>query len=125
MLKALEMSGRSAERATELGLLLANGFGVVLNQALEVLLRVPVRLKDDDVTFWEEIPQEKAVDAGEHGQGVQGVDVFALVKRGRGGKDDPGEDQQEQAEGYGFGLVVILREVFPHVGESEAQHAQQ
>ena len=33
-------------------LLLADCFGIILNETLEVFLRVFVRLKYDDVTFW-------------------------------------------------------------------------
>ncbi len=46
-------------------LLLANCFGIILNETLEVLLGVFVGLKNDDVAFWEEIKQQKGVETGE------------------------------------------------------------
>ena len=105
-------------------LLLANCFGIILNDTLEVLLRVFMGLKYDDVTFWEEVPQQKGVETGEYCQSVKSLDVLSTVKHGCSGKDDPGEDQQEQAEGYCFGLIVIFWEIFSHVGENEAKAAQ-
>ena len=103
---------------------MADCFGIILNETFEVLLRVFVRLKNDDVTFWEEIPQQKGIETGENCQSVKSLDVLATVQNVYSGKHDPGEDQQEQAEGYCFGLIVIFWEVFSHVGENKAKGAQ-
>ncbi len=105
-------------------MLLTNCFGVILNETLKVLLCVFIRLKNDDVTFWQEIKQQKGVETGEHCQSIKSLDVLATVKHIYSSKDDPGEDQQEQAEGYGLSLIVIFWEIFPHVGENEAEEAQ-
>ena len=105
-------------------MLLAHCFSIILNDTLEVLLGVFVRLKNDDVTFWEEIPQQKGVETGEYCQSVKSFNVLATIKYTHSGKDDPGEDQQKQAEGYCFGLIVIFWEIFSHVGENEAKAAQ-
>ena len=80
-------------------------------------------LKNDDVTFWEEIPQQEAVEATQYCQCIKNLNVFATIKHIHGGKYDPGEDQQEQAEGYCFGFIVIFGEVFTHVGENETKGA--
>ena len=40
-------------------------------------------------------------------------------------EEDPGEDEQQQAEGDGLGLVVVLGQVFPHVGQSETEDYQE
>jgi len=85
---------------------------------------VSVGLKNHDVAFWKEVPQEKGVETGEYGQSVQYWDVLSMIKHICSGKGDPCEDQQEQTEGYCFGLIVIFREVFPHVGENKAKEAQ-
>lgn len=104
--------------------LVAHGFGVILNETLEVLLRIFVRLENDDVTFRQEVPHEEPVEAAEHRQSVERLDVLAVVKYVFCGKDDPGENKQQQAEGDGFGLVVVFGKIFPHVGEDEAKGAQ-
>lgn len=57
-------------------------------------------LKNYHVTLWQEIPPQERVKTREHCQSVEGVDVLPTVEREHCGKDDPGEDQQEQAEGY-------------------------
>ena len=95
-----------------------------MNEILEVLLCVFVGLKNDDVTFWEEVKQQKGVETGEYCQSIKSLVVLTTVKYMYSGKDDPGEDQQEQAEGYCFGLIVIFWEIFSHVGENEAKRAQ-
>ena len=103
---------------------MAYSFGIVLNETLEVLLCVFLGLEDDDVTFWQEVPQQKGVETGEHCHSVMSLEVTSPVKHVLSGKDDPGEDQQQQTERYRFGLVVIFGEVFPHVRENKAKQAQ-
>ena len=63
-----------------MGLLLANCFGITLNETLKVLLCVSVGLKNDDVTFWEEIPQQKGVETGKYFQSIRSLNVLSTVK---------------------------------------------
>ncbi len=39
-----------------------------------------VWLKNDDVTFWQEIKQQKGVETGEHCKSIKSLDVLATVK---------------------------------------------
>lgn len=91
---------------------------------MEVLLCVFVRLKNHNVTFGKEIPQQKAVETGEHCQALQRLNVLPMIKDSPSGKDDPGEHQQEETKGYCFGFIIIFWEVFSHIRENKAKSTQ-
>ena len=105
--------------------LAADLLGVIVDKFLEVVRRVILGLEQDDVALWQEVAHQDGVQAEEHGQGVEGLDVLAVVDAVLCEEEDPGEDEQQQAERDGLGLVVVLGQVFPHVGQSETEDDQQ
>lgn len=105
-------------------MLLIDCIEVVHSQTLKVLLCVFLRLENNNVAFREKVPNKKRVEAEENGQSMKYLDVLSPVKYVDSDKDDPGQIEQKQTKSYGFGLIVILWELFSHVGEDKAEQAQ-
>ena len=104
---------------------MADLFGIILYKFLEVVRRVILGLEEDDVALGQEVTDQDGVEAEEHGQDVERLDVLALVDAVLCEEEGPGEDEQQQAEGDGLGLVVVLGQVLPHVGQRETEDHQE
>lgn len=89
-----------------------------------MLLGVFLGFKKDDVAFREKIPQQERVQTGEYSQSIHGMDVLTMIEHAYSGKSDPGEDQQQEAECYCFGFIVVFWKVFSHVRKNKTKTAQ-
>lgn len=86
---------------------------------------VHLRPQDDDVNLGQEVAPEEGHHADEYGAHVGGHGEGASADEVDGEEGHPGDHVHHEAEGDTLGLVVVGRQIFAHVAEAEAEHAQQ
>jgi len=99
--------------------------GIHLNTVLEMSISVHLRLQGNNINFGQEVAPEEGHDTEEYGEHVRGHRERASTDEVDSEEAHPGDHVHHDAEGHTLGLVVVGRQVFAHVAESEAEDTEQ
>lgn len=86
---------------------------------------ITFRSNDNDIAFREEVTKEYTIQTAQHRERIDGECVLSFGRQVHCQRDDPRDEEDQQAESDRFTLVVVFGQVSSHVGKTKACNTQQ